>query len=61
MKLKLFKVEFNADNVNGNTVKSRFMRRVAGYFEFSTGWDMVKDFDNQLIINIQKKTDGANV
>lgn len=60
-KLENFNYEFNTDNIEGNTVKNRFISRVDEYFGFKKGWDTKKDFDKQLVINIQKRTHGYNV
>ena len=60
-KLKSFSYEFNTDNIEKNTVKSRFIQRVGKYFGFSDGWDINKDFDSELTKSIKKKAGGANV
>jgi hypothetical protein len=60
-KLRSFRFELNTENMEGNTVKSRFVNRVAGYFGFTPGWNWRTDFDMQLITNIKKKTDAVHL
>ena len=64
-KLKSFKYEFNKENLEGNTVKARFIRRLSKYFEGNEVGNEIekfkKDFDKQLVIKIKGKIDGQNV
>lgn len=63
--LKRFKYTFNQENTEGNTVKSRFIGRIATYFSAINGTSnteqLKKDFDTELKLNIEKLTDGAKV
>lgn len=60
-KLQSFPSGFNTENIEGNTVKSRFIKRVEKYFEFTSGWNWQIEYDTQLKINIKKKTHAANL
>lgn len=54
-RLRSFAYEFNADNTIGNTVKSRFIKRVKQYFEFPSDWEVGNSFDEKLKEGIIRK------
>lgn len=48
--LKQFHYDFNDENIDGNTVKARFIRRVADYFDFENN-----NYDESLVNAINNK------